>query len=77
MCRASAVGVIRITGLRLSNPPEINSSCRIVADHVCAAAPVVLRSLMDTGKRQEAMEKKQMFLNEYRCPPGKLKESAP
>ena len=52
--------------------PAINARCQIVADHVCAAAPDVLKALTDMGRREEAMEKKQMFLREYRCEPGRL-----
>jgi len=51
--------------------PTINPRCHIVIDHVCAAAPEVLRSLMDTGRQREANAQRQMFLNEYHCAPGK------
>jgi hypothetical protein len=52
--------------------PAINARCQIVADHVCAAAPDVLKALTEMGRREEAVEKKQMFLREYRCEPGRL-----
>ena len=59
------------------NGPAINPRCQIVVDHVCAAAPEVLKALNDTGRRQEAIEKKQMFMSEYRCAPGPLNEVLP
>jgi len=55
-----------------ANGPAINPRCQIVADHVCAAAPGVLRALIEMGRREEAMGKKRMFLSEYRCAPGPL-----
>jgi tetratricopeptide (TPR) repeat protein len=65
------------TLVRGANPPEINPRCDIVADHMCAAAPVVLQSLMDMGRRQEAAEKEQMFVRDYRCAAAALDAIAP
>lgn len=59
------------------NGPAVNPRCQIVLDHTCAAAPGVLSALMDSGRRQEAMEKKQMFMKEYRCAPERLNEVLP
>ena len=59
------------------NGPGINPRCRIVMDHICAAAPDVLATLVDTGRRQEAMQKKQAFIGEYQCAPGPLNEVLP
>ena len=59
------------------NGPGINPRCRIVLDHICAAAPDVLTTLVDTGRRQEAMQKKQAFIGEYQCAPGPLNEVLP
>jgi hypothetical protein len=59
------------------NGPAINPRCRIVRDHICAAAPDVLRSLMDMGKGQEAMRNKQAFLGEYQCAAGPLNQVFP
>lgn len=59
----------------LSGPagPAINPRCGIVADHMCAAAPDVLKA----GRSREAIERKQMFLSEYGCAPGPLNEIVP
>ena len=59
------------------NGPGINPRCRIVMDHICAAAPDVLATLVDTGRRQEAMQKKQAFIGEYQCAPGPLNAVLP
>jgi tetratricopeptide (TPR) repeat protein len=59
------------------NGPAINPRCQIVLDHMCAAAPDVLMALIDTGRRQEAMQKKQAFMSEYQCAPGPLNEVLP
>jgi tetratricopeptide (TPR) repeat protein len=59
------------------NGPGINPRCRIVLDHICAAASDVLTTLVDTGRRQEAMQKKQAFIGEYQCAPGPLNEVLP
>ncbi len=52
------------------NGPEINPQCQIVRDHMCTAAPNVLSVLIDLGRRQEAMQNKQMFMTEYQCAGG-------
>jgi len=59
------------------NGPAINPRCQIVRDHMCAAAPDVLMALNDLGRRQEAMQKKQLFLSEYECAPGPLNQVFP
>ncbi|SPE35863.1 conserved membrane hypothetical protein [Candidatus Sulfopaludibacter sp. SbA6] len=59
------------------NGPAINPRCQIVLDHMCAAAPGVLKALNDTGRQQEAIEKKQMFISKYRCAPEPLNEAVP
>ena len=59
------------------NGPGINPRCQMVLDHICAAAPDVLRTLVDTGRRQEAMQKKQAFIGEYQCAPGPLNAVLP
>lgn len=59
------------------NGPEINPRCRIVRNHVCAAAPNVLTAFIEIGERQQAIQKKQMFTTEYQCAPGPLDEVLP
>jgi tetratricopeptide (TPR) repeat protein len=59
------------------NGQMINPRCQIVLDHTCAAAPDVLRALIDMGRRQEAMQKKQMFMTQYQCAPGPLNDLLP
>ncbi|MCX6631662.1 MAG: DUF1736 domain-containing protein [Candidatus Solibacter sp.] len=54
--------------------PAINQQCGIVREHMCAAAPGVLMALIDTGRRQEALETKQTFFDDYQCAPGPLNE---
>jgi len=54
------------------NGPGINPNCEIVRKHVCAAAPEVLKTLTAMGRGDDAAKDKQMFENEYQCPPGSL-----
>ena len=44
---------------------------------MCTAAPDVLISPFDMGRRQEAMQKKQMFMTQYQCAPGPLNDLLP
>ena len=60
-----------------TNPPAINPRCQVVRDHICATAPDVLMALVDMGRRQEAMQKKQAFISDYRCAPGPLNRVLP
>ena len=57
--------------------PAINRRCQIVLNHICAAAPGVLTALIDTGRRQQAMEERQAFMSEYQCASGPLNEVLP
>jgi tetratricopeptide (TPR) repeat protein len=59
------------------NGPAINPRCQIVRDHICAAAPDALTALVDMGRRQEAMEKKQALISDYQCAPGPLNKVLP
>ena len=70
---ASSADPANCTLLRNAGGAGINPQCRIVRDHVCAAAPDVVKTLMDHGEQQEAMQKKQMFFSEYNCAPDGLK----
>ena len=54
------------------NGPAINPRCQIVVDHTCAAAPEVLKALIGMGRQGDAAERKQMFVNQYRCAPAPL-----
>jgi len=74
---ASSTDPANCTLLRNPGGPAINPQCRTVRDHVCAAAPDVLRSLIDHGEQQEAMQKKQEFLSEYDCAPARLNQTIP
>ena len=57
--------------------PSINPQCPIVRAHMCAAAPHVLTALVGMGRRQEALENKQIFLSDFHCEPGPLIKALP
>jgi len=60
-----------------ANGLAINPRCQIVRDHVCTAAPRVLAALIDTGKRQEAIQMKLIFVIDYQCASGPLNAVLP
>ncbi len=63
----------------LSGPygPVLNPQCSIVRDHMCAAAPEILKALILMGRRQDALEKKNTFTVDFQCGPGPLVEVLP
>jgi len=74
---ASSADPANCTLVRSPSGPVINPQCQIVRDHVCAAAPEVLRALIDLNRRQAASQDKQTFITNYQCAPGPLDQVFP
>jgi tetratricopeptide (TPR) repeat protein len=74
---ASSTDPANCTLLPGANSPAINLRCPLVLDHICAAAPDVLTTLITMGRREEAELQKQRFTTEYQCNPTPLNAALP
>jgi hypothetical protein len=54
-----------------------NPQCGIVRNHMCVAAPEILKTLVAIGRRHDALREKQMFLSDFGCSAGLIGEALP